>query len=901
MAIAINPDVRELDFSDNVKVSKFMQDFSDFRMKKWITYRPVNAPSETEPFLGGTRQFVITMGTGHILDTLYSGLWYTLHFVNGTDKIDWPLQASLPRTSSAWIESVTFQHSNVAAHIDERLCDYDSVATAFTSAKDILSMKHTFFTTEGQRFEDGNMFNNIRADDPYGKLLKAGASDTGRISYTTRSFFIPLCRLSSIFNSGKYFFPSLLRGNGEMTLSIRSVSQSLCEVFGGENSAMAVYSGLYPGDKIWASTNDDPLSWAVYMTNMKLVTLNLDNAFLTKEYNAFIASGRKFIRSFKGYNYQFYQVRSGYNRIEIANTHQSISHVVLAFQAPYSVRQNGHPTSALDDQTLGVQRTAVADAIEMAQRFARNIYAFTPATVTTEGNVRTDYQPAPPERVVSANDESSTNIALRGESVSVTGRFASAVLGWAGNHWDVVADIANQAAHGAVNMLPQGYQGFARAAIGITGHVLQNFFGNNSHPQVRMLTGPTTQAIEDAVLKEFIYEKHLPPGTNITAKLMEEVERVYGPIAPHIQAAGIAFDITQQKEAIVNSWTALANARTNAQRLAKHRYSTLMNTNYLPRGEAAVIAYLVSETNHNNMNAAVKAYLQSKSYPQWKLAEINAILAQQLPAGGAVAGNPGGQPAAGNPASRARVRGEEVLSLFALARGVHGEEKAEKIIDNALPHHLVEDSDGDETELPFTAEQRTALIEILGSMLDDDTLAWHKYFTQMVPCEAKQLFDMGMNAIEKLQVYRGTGNGETVFSEPVNENMFYHISREAMGDSAENHPYLNYASFRKDMAVIVISLNTFMRDAHHEFWDGFSTNRVADRLYIEFESTPVELHRAAAFLPWYQNIAYNDNCDKLNCKVFTIYDNIYYIDRNNNLNVSDTLLPLQEGRGPSIS
>ena len=32
MAIAINPDVRELDFSDNVKVSKFMQDFSDFRM-----------------------------------------------------------------------------------------------------------------------------------------------------------------------------------------------------------------------------------------------------------------------------------------------------------------------------------------------------------------------------------------------------------------------------------------------------------------------------------------------------------------------------------------------------------------------------------------------------------------------------------------------------------------------------------------------------------------------------------------------------------------------------------------------------------------------------------------------------------------------------------------------------
>ncbi|ESU35714.1 Hypothetical protein DHA2_150965 [Giardia duodenalis] len=896
MAIAINPDVRELDFSDNVKVSKFMQDFSDFRMKKWITYRPVNAPSEAAPFQGGTRQFIINMGTGHILDTLYSGLWYTLYFVNGTDKIDWPLQASLPRTSAAWIESVTFQHSNVAAHIDERLCDYDSVATAFTSAKDILSMKHTFFTAEGQRFEDGNMFNNIRADDPYGKLLKAGASDTGRISYTTRSFFIPLCRLSSIFNSGKYFFPSLLRGNGEMTLSIRSVSQSLCEVFGGENSAMAVYSGLYPGDKIWASTNDDPLSWAVYMTNMKLVTLNLDNAFLTKEYNAFIASGRKFIRSFKGYNYQFYQVRSGYNRIEIANTHQSISHVVLAFQAPYSVRQNGHPTSALDDQTLGVQRTAIANAIEMTQRLASNVYAFTPATVTTEGNVRTDYQPAPPERVVSANDETSTNIALRAEAVSVTGRLASAVLGWASNHWDVVAGLANQAAHGAVNMLPQGYQGFAKAAIGITGHVLQNFFGNNSHPQMRALTGTVERSIDDAILKEFIYERHLPPGTNITVKLLDEVERVYGKIAPHVVAAGINLDVNQLKQAIVNSWTAMATRRTEAQRLARHRYHLMMNANYLTCSEAATIAYLVSETNHAQMPEAIKNYLKSTPLHQWQQDVINELLNRRPPAEGA-GGQPAGGAAAGTGQERARARGEEVISLFALARGVHGEVKAEQIIDNALPHHLVEDND--EAELPFTAEQRTALIEILGTLLDDDALAWHKYFTQMVPCEAKQLFDMGINAIEKLQVYRGTGNGETVFSEPVNENMFYHISREAMGDSAENHPYLNYASFRKDMAVIVISLNTFMRDAHHEFWDGFSTNRVADRLYVEFESTPVELHRAANILPWYQNIAYNDNCDKLNCKVFTIYDNIYYIDRNNNLNVSDTLLPLQEGRGPT--
>lgn len=904
MAIAINPDVRELDFSDNVKVSKFMQDFSDFRMKKWITYRPVNAPSETEPFMGGTRQFIINMGTGHILDTLYSGLWYTIHFVNGTDKINWPLQASLPRTSTAWIESVTFQHSNVAAHIDERLCDYDSIATVFTPAKDILSMKHTFFTTDGQQFEDGNMFNELRADDPYGKLMKAGATDTGRISYTTRSFFIPLCRLSTIFNSGKYFFPSLLRGNGEMTLSIRSVSQNLCEVFGGENSAMAVYAGIYPGDLVWQSSASDPLSWAAYMTNMKLVTLNLDNAFLTKEYNAFIASGRKFIRSFKGYNYQFYQVRSGYNRIEIANTHQSISHIVLAFQAPYGVRQNGRPTSALDDQTLGVQRTAAAAAVELAQRFANRIYAFTPATVTTEGNVRSEYQPAPPERVVSANDETSTNVALRADSVSVAGKFASAVLGFAVDHWDQIAGVANAGMHGAVGMLPQQYQGVARTAIGITGHVLTNIFGNRaSHPPIHALTGQTETSVNDALLQEFVYNKYLPPGTGITEKLMEEVERVFGTISPHLIASGLTFDVAQLKAAIVRSWTAMANTRNNAQKLGHQRYTALMNANHLPRAEAAVLAYLTSEQNQTRLPEAITNYLKSKNFSLWNIMEITAILTQTPASSGAPA--PGTSAADGVsgsqttiPSQSARARGEEVLALFALARGAHGEDKAQQIIDNALPHHLIADN-GDEDDLPFSAQQRMALIEILGTLLDDDSLAWHKYYTQMVPCEAKQLFDMGMNAIEKLQVYRGTGNGETVFSEPVNENMFYHISREAMGDTAEAHPYFKYDSFRKDMAVIVISLNTFMRDAHHEFWDGFSTNRVADRLYVEFENTPVEMQYAANILPWYQRIGYNDNCDKLNCKVFTIYDNIYYIDRNNNLNVSDTLLPLQEGRGPT--
>ncbi|ESU40061.1 Hypothetical protein GSB_154738 [Giardia duodenalis] len=889
MAIAINPDVRELDFSDNVKVSKFMQDFSDFRMKKWITYRPVNAPSETEPFMGGTRQFIINMGTGHILDTWYSGLWYTIHFVNGNDKVSWPLQASLPRTSTAWIESVTFQHSNVAAHIDERLCDYDSIATVFTPAKDILSMKHTFFTTEGQQFEDGNMFNELRADDPYGKLMKAGATDTGRISYTTRSFFIPLCRLSTIFNSGKYFFPSLLRGNGEMTLSIRSVSQSLCEVFGGENSAMAVYAGIYPGDLIWGSKSEDPLSWAAYMTNMKLVTLNLDNAFLTKEYNAFIASGRKFIRSFKGYNYQ---VKSGYNRIEIANTHQSISHIVLAFQASYSVRQNGKPASALDEQTLGIQRTAAAAACELAQRFANHVYTFTPATVTSEGNVRTDYHPAPPERVVSVNDNTSTNLALRPESVGLISRLGSAVVDFAVKYWDHLAPIANMGLHGAVNLIPQPYQGAARTAINLTGNLLMNNFGTKAaHPPSRALTGQVQNALDDATLAEFIYNNPLPHGQGYTEKLFAVAEQVLGPIKPFLTAAGISLDIDTQKVFIVQSWIKLAAQRENAQKLAQQRYSAIMDARLLPRAEAAVLAYLASETNHALMPTALQNYLKTKGLSPLSLMEVISILTSGT-TGAATDGE-----AADTQQQKACMQGKEVLSLFALARGAHGENKAQEIIDNALPHHLVEDNDGDSSDLPFSPEQRMALIEILGTLLDDDSLAWHKYYTQMVPCEAKQLFDMGMNAIEKLQVYRGTGNGETVFSEPVNENMFYHISREAMGDAAENHPYFKYDSFRKDMAVI--SLNTFMRDAHHEFWDGFSTNRVADRLYVEFENTPVEMQYAANILPWYQRIGYNDNCDKLNCKIFTIYDNIYYIDRNNNLNVSDTLLPLQEGRGPA--
>lgn len=214
----------------------------------------------------------------------------------------------------------------------------------------------------------------------------------------------------------------------------------------------------------------------------------------------------------------------------------------------------------------------------------------------------------------------------------------------------------------------------------------------------------------------------------------------------------------------------------------------------------------------------------------------------------------------------------------------------DRIIDSVLPLQAGENV--------FSPEQKIALRDIMGHLMDDDRILRHKIVTQMFPAEPKQAFDIGLNIVDELQVYRGTGNGETVFSEPVNEDMFYHISREAMGDSAEHHPYFNFSSFAKDSAIIVISLNTFMRDAHHEHWDGFSTNRVADRLYVEFQSTFLTIPQSTAISPWYYDLGYVDNCTGLNCKVFTVYDNIYYIDRNNNLNVSDTLLPLQEGRGP---
>ncbi|EFO61627.1 Hypothetical protein GLP15_3538 [Giardia lamblia P15] len=911
MAIAINPDVRELDFSDNVKVSKFMQDFSDFRAKKWITYRPVNAPSESEPFLGGTRQFIINMGTGHILDTTYSGLWFTLYLENKSDVLTWPLQASLPRTSTAWIESVTFQHSKVAAHIDERLCDYDAVAASFVPAKDVLSMKQTFFTTEGQSFADGNMFNEVIEDDPYFKLFPAGTLTTKRINCAVKSFFIPLSRLSSIFNSGKYFFPSLLRGNGEMTLSIRSVHNSLSAIFGGEQSNMAIYNGLTAADCIWSCDHDDKdVDWLVAMIDMKLVTLNLDNAFLTKEYNAFIASGRKFIRSFKGYNYQFYQVKQGYNRIEIANTHQSISHVILAFQSPYSIRSNGQPSSVTLNQFMGIQSTS-ASGISSGPLSPN--FLLTQGVPPTNGGAASHFthnasrngpistgSSQPPS--LPQLDQTSSNplgsatvnstpsrlrpasrgvLNIAGGALKTTGQFimrnAASVINAAGS-------VA-----GAIALNP-GATEHTKAKAQITHDVLNAVSRSLSVGASRAQTRPRREILTDEQEEEEtayrVYENHIkslmPQAYRTDQEMVSNIKAIYEALQQFNSKTSNNYKLSQANvEQMITILDTTKTVTSDTTKKIRNAFNKLNSVGTFTPAEALLLSYMFNADN-DNIGEAVKQYLtdvKSSNAVYDPTQMIESLVQIKAP------------PQAGGP----------VTATFSMARlGLGGQQltgKADQIasalIDTVLPYSA---SDGDTP--PFTAEQRRALFQIVSSMFDNDRIAWHRYYTHMVPAEPKQIYDLGMNIIESLQVYRGTGNGETVFSEPINENMFYHVSREALGDMAENHPYFNYASFRKDTATITISLNTFMRDAHHEFWDGFSTNRVADRLYVEFELIPLGIESLTQIMPWYRDIGYNNNNASLNCKVFTIYDNIYYIDRDNNLNVSDTLLPLQEGRIP---
>lgn len=865
MAIAINPDVRELDFSDNVKVSKFMQDFSDFRAKKWITYRPVNAPSESNPFFGGT---------GHILDTMYSGLWFELYFQNNSDVVLWPIQASLPRTSSAWIESVTLQHSNVAAHMDERLCDYDAVSTIFIPAKDILSMRQTFFTAAGQQFVDNNMFNDVEADDVYGKLMPVGSLTTSRISQQTFSFFIPLCHLSTIFNSGRYFFPSLLRGNGEMTLSIRSVAASLSEVFGGSRSSMAIYLSPNPSDYIWSTANSlKKINWDVCMYNMKLVTLCLDNAFLTKEYNAFIASGRKFIRSFKAYNYQFYQVKKGYNRIEIANTHQSISHIVLAFQVPYSVRVDGHSISMMDNQAFGIQKTTAGTVSQTIH--AKNQGAFVPtrARPSMTGNASNGYQAAPENPYISATRPTPpSNARAFGRKTLDLGTSIMCKL-WErakGLNWSALAQPALQA---AASGLPKGVQPLVMTTANLlVSDTIQQGARAGS------VKKPTERSITDKqLISHYRYNAQglargaLDPKNEDVLKIFldgfnKSTGGTLGPAEYH---------------AIPHQFQNIRNRNCALSQNQKDFYWHLLNIKSLDPVSFNLIAYYAvgAEAGKPDItNDQVKNYLLKHGIDEADIEDVLDIVAQyNLQQIGVTVG--------------ARTLGMERISLS----GVEIDTNTQKIVSETMDRIF---GSNDALKNAFTDIQKTFLSKILAELVDQNNIDHHKYFAQMFPSENKQLFDLGMHVIENFQVYRGTGNGETVFSEPINGDMFYHVSREAMGDSAENHPFFSLENFNKDMAVIVISLNTFMRDAHHEYWDGFSTNRVADRLYVEFNNEEFVIPDLSKIQPWYDDIGYQDNCVGLNCKVFTIYDNIYYIDRNNNLNVSDTLIPLSEGRIP---
>ena len=973
MAIAVNPDVRELDFSDNVKVSKFMQDFSDFRMKKWITYRPVNAPSQSNPFYGGTRQFVINMGTGHILDTTYSGLWYSLKFLNASQSPIWPISTTFPRTAAAWIESVTFQHSNVAAHIDERLTDYDAVSSIFVPSKDVKSMDQTFFCFDYAKCADGNPFNLFAADDPYAKLLPMGIGTTQRASYAVFSFFIPLCRLSTIFNSGKYFFPSLLRGNGEMTLSIRAVANSLNEIFGGSNCSYTSFGSVNPNDRIYRSFDGDGLKWMVSMDDMKLVTLNLDNAFLTKEYNAFIASGRKFIRSFKGYNYQYYQVQSGYNRIEIANTHQSISHIILAFQTAYSMRLNGNPSNACGDILLGNQRTMALPKSLVLSTMAYSKKAnlteddlikstvLTPANKPKDGSSNEHFHKAeghyvsPMEEDVILNSSLTASSTLQ-QTMTPKVNFGSKVVDLTKSIVNSVAGTIKTGYSAAVNAMEEGKSIDQAINTGI-GTMIKDV-GNKTvefiQPKEEASVGGVRS--KSAFARRGKNQKHLTDAMqNITNTLdiarqnqtlistlldnrpilakeeIEEWKTLITALYPDFDWTTINKKSVTNPDSFVsyikNLLTSSNAKNKNIQIRFKEKNKGLGFMTKLTQFERSLLAALLGNTNTKVYQLAGKliesradkltgaeiqtlryAYANNITIPSdqteyFKLCEKAAASeeAKQLCEEIIITKELLGKGTVGTNASEADSEDMSAsdFGYYGLLRATDGAKIIGTIINNSFPAMW---KDKTSQQPVFSDQQREYLAHVLDAVMSDiydaERILWHSYDNLMLPCEAKQIYDMGPNLIERLQVYRGTGNGETVFSEPVNENMFYHISREAMGDKAEDHPFFSRKSFDQDGAYIVISLNTFMRDAHHEFWDGFSTNRVADRLYVEFENTFLLSGNLAAIPPWYYDTGYVDNCQNLICKVFTVYDNIYYIDRNNNLNVSDTLLPLQESRGP---
>lgn len=994
MAIAINPDVRELDFSDNVKVSKFMQDFSDFRAKKWITYRPVNAPSASEPFVGGTRQFIINMGTGHILDTTYSGLWYTLKFANGSTETLWPFSTTLPRTSTAWIESVTFQHSNVAAHIDERLTDYDAVSAIFVPAKDIKSMDQTFFHFDYSQCADGNPFNTFAADDPYGKMYPCGLDTTQRLNYGSASFFIPLNRLSTIFNSGKYFFPSLLRGNGEMTISIRSVANTLSEVFGGDGCGYSSFASANPQDRIHR-TLDEPLKWTAFMVDMKLITLNLDNAFLTKEYNAFIASGRKFIRSFKAYNYQYYEVKNGYNRIEIANTHQSISHIILAFQADYSVRLNGRQVDVIGDLMLGNQRTAAVPQIALQSAKAFNTKGpakppdpvqdtmFTPILPSKDGNINNDLQQHVGFHV--GVDDYSLNM---GDSVSASpiienGRSQSILARAYNMSKSIVNSMAGSTKHAVqagIDALVEGKtvnEAAQTAVLAAVKHTMNNAKApqeagsaasvrsesamkdgkaKSTRVQTRkdllndLQKNNTQLQLTQARCNEILTDLNSVQFKPSIKKNIDEWREIIRDAYPDFDWTKLGDKKIRDENAFLGYVQALLTNQNNYAQGVRNRMiriDTLFGqTANLTASQKALLSLLFAVPNNRmrqlggdyitNQLANLKpetlalvkhAYNLGKKIPSSsdefadfcknaanafqtnvvdtcaEMGIVEALVQDQAvmdAEGNLIIEVLGGTPAPEGSAKPSQP-GQIVDGAATFSRKARGMDTtmhlSQIIVSQLMP--AVPAEKGEAVFTPTQVEYISRVMStILSGVFQNERLTWHNYTSLLLPCGAKQIYDIGPHVIEKLQVYRGTGNGETVFSEPINENMFYHVSREALGDAAENHPFFSRKDFDRGCSYVVISLNTFMRDAHHEFWDGFSTNRVADRLYVEFEDAYLVPSNLVSIPPWYYDLAYIDNVKKLVCKVFTVYDNIYYIDRNNNLNVSDTLLPLQEGRAP---
>ena len=988
MAIAVNPDVRELDFSDNVKVSKFMQDFSDFRSKKWITYRPVNAPSPSAPFYGGTRQFIINMGTGHILDTLYSGLWFTLSFTNYSSRFTWPISTTMPKTAAAWIESVTFQHSNVAAHIDERLTDYDAVNALFTPVSELNTMKQTYF--HNNTIKKYNSFNTFIADDNYAKLLPTDKI-IGRLNTAELKFFIPLYRLSTVFNSGQYFFPSLLRGNGEMTLSIRSVMNGLSEIFGGGNSSISLYNGLSVKDLIKQEENPE---WSVSMTEMQLITLNLDNAFLTKEYNAFIASGRKFIRSFKGYNYQYYEVKAGYNRIEIANTHQSISHIVLLFQSDFSMKINGENVSSLEDNLLYLQKTLATETENVTDKTNDNLYRLTRADPPKDikqarkvhGDEATHVRLRIPKQSTGFSFNTDGTVAVPGDGKTIANAapyaddkivYSSQIVRPGTHNIDYVelsyGVVEKSAARATVIAKGYGMDEVSRALayllqdIDNTAHsISSNVKGSNytqsatAQQSMRTNSAPVTLASSTHVptltkqvrfatysLAPSSPEPEQTPPPPVDQTVYEAVEVVTGEpeeqqvvmdeiVEAHatyalprageaewrtykepLQAAHVWAILRHQNQAEIQKGTGFkfsydatvtflnslismqdddkttatinrfrpvggANLTTKKLILMMASFFALRDVNLdniqLDEADKKRVKF-ISNAISKNIPTFIKVQTKKHLFEQDEITWLQSLMAEDNDLKQLFQDSPD----------------FNNISLMGLLRQKSG--NAYSKVYEAYTASMTGITSA--TDKADVAKMTDYILDSIDNFFDQHGWRMINIYAHLQPGEAKQIYDIGLSSIGDLQVYRGTGNGETVFSEPINEDMFYHVSREATGNSADEHPYFKYGSFRKDgMSAIIISLNTFMRDAHHEFWDGFSTNRVADRLYVEFNAAFFAQCNGAQICPWYYLSNYQGNISKLICKVFTVYDNIYYIDRNNNLNVSDTLLPLQEGRGP---